>query len=192
VTGGQSMTPSTADLVKAVESVSADEVIILPNNKNIIPVAEQVDGQTERVVRVVPTRGIAEALACLMSYDPQSSAEVNVANMTDTADAVVTGEVTQAVRESSSSAGPIAVGDWLGISRDGIVGVQPTTADAAIELLDRLVTHDHELLTVIAGTDADDDTTERIETWMAEHHAEVEVEVHQGGQPLYPYYFGLE
>ena len=145
-----------------------------------------------RVVRVVPTRGIAEALACLMSYDPQSSAEVNVANMTDTADAVVTGEVTQAVRESSSSAGPIAVGDWLGISRDGIVGVQPTTADAAIELLDRLVTHDHELLTVIAGTDADDDTTERIETWMAEHHAEVEVEVHQGGQPLYPYYFGLE
>jgi len=192
VTGGQSMNPSTADLVKAVESVSADEVIILPNNKNIIPVAEQVDGQTERAVRVVPTRGIAEALACLMSYDPQSSAEVNVANMTDTADAVVTGEVTQAVRESSSSAGPIAVGDWLGISRDGIVGVQPTTADAAIELLDRLVTHDHELLTVIAGTDADDDTTERIETWMAEHHAEVEVEVHQGGQPLYPYYFGLE
>ena len=192
VAGGQSMNPSTAELVQAAESVDADEVIILPNNKNIIPVAEQVDGQTERVVRVVPTRGVAEALACLMSYDPQSGADANVEMMTAAADAVVAGEVTQAVRESTSSAGPIVVGDWLGIARDGILAVQPTPADAAIELLDRLVSHDHELLTVIVGADADESTTERIVEWMAEHHADVDVEVHHGDQPLYPYYFGLE
>jgi len=192
VTGGQSMNPSTADLVAAVESVPAPEVVVLPNNKNIIPVAEQVDAQTSRTVRVVPTRGIAEGLASLMAYDPQATADANAANMTDTADGVVAGEVTQAVRESTSDVGAIAEGDWLGIRREGICAVQPTMAEAAIELLDAILDRDHELLTVIAGADADDATTEQIEAWIEEHHGDVEVEVHEGGQPLYPYYFGLE
>ncbi len=192
VTGGQSMNPSTADLVAAVEAVPAPEVVILPNNKNIIPVAEQVDAQTSRTVKVVPTRGIAEGIASLMSYDPQATAEANAEGMADVASGVLAGEVTQAVRESTSDAGPIAEGDWLGIRREGICAVQPTMAEAAIELLNVMITHDHELLTVIAGEDADDDTTARIEAWVEEHHEDVEVEVHAGGQPLYPYYFGLE
>ena len=192
VTGGQSMNPSTADLVAAVEAVPAPEVVILPNNKNIIPVAEQVDAQTSRTVRVVPTRGIAEGIASLMSYDPQATADTNAESMADIASGVLAGEVTQAVRESTSDVGPIAEGDWLGIRREGICAVQPTMADAAIELLNVMLDHDHELLTVIAGEDADDDTTAKIEAWVEEHHEDVEVEVHQGGQPLYPYYFGLE
>lgn len=192
VTGGQSMNPSTADLVQAVELVPAPEVVILPNNKNIIPVAEQVDAQTSRTVRVVPTRGIAEGIASLMSYDPQSTAEANADSMAEVASGVLAGEVTQAVRESTSDAGPIATGDWLGIRREGICAVQSTMAEAAIELLNVMITRDHELLTVIAGEDADDDTTARIESWVEEHHGDVEVEVHEGGQPLYPYYFGLE
>ena len=192
VTGGQSMNPSTADLVAAVEAVPAPEVVILPNNKNIIPVAEQVDAQTSRTVRVVPTRGIAEGIASLMSYDPQATADTNAESMADIASGVLAGEVTQAVRESTSDVGPIAEGDWLGIRREGICAVQSTMADAAIELLNVMLDHDHELLTVIAGEDADDDTTAKIEAWVEEHHEDVEVEVHQGGQPLYPYYFGLE
>lgn len=192
VAGGQSMNPSTAELVAAVESVPAPEVVILPNNKNIIPVAEQVDAQTSRTVRVVPTKGVAEGLACLMSYDPQDSAETNAANMTAAAAAVVAGEITQAVRESTSDVGPIATGDWLGICRDGIRAVQPTMLEAATGLLSHILDDEHELLTVIAGADADDDVTESIEAWIGEHHPEVEVEVHHGGQPLYPYYFGLE
>lgn len=192
VTGGQSMNPSTADLVAAVESVPASEVVVLPNNKNIIPVAEQVDAQTSRTVRVVPTRGIAEGIASLMAYDPQTTADANAATMTDTASGVVAGEVTQAVRESTSDAGPIAEGDWLGIRREGICAVQPTMAEAAIELLDVILDRDHELLTIIAGEDADDVSTAQIETWIAEHRGDVEVEIHDGGQPLYPYYFGLE
>ncbi|MGB1631584.1 MAG: DAK2 domain-containing protein [Acidimicrobiales bacterium] len=192
VTGGQSMNPSTADLVAAVEAVPAPEVVILPNNKNIIPVAEQVDAQTSRTVKVVPTRGIAEGIASLMSYDPQATAEANAAGMAEVAEGVLAGEVTQAVRESTSEAGPIVEGDWLGIRHEGICAVQPTLAEAAIELLNVMITYDHELLTVIAGEDADDDTTARIEAWVEEHHEDVEVEVHEGGQPLYPYYFGLE
>jgi len=192
VAGGQSMNPSTAELVAAVESVPASEVVILPNNKNIIPVAQQVDAQTSRTVRVVPTKGVAEGLACLMSYDPQDSAETNAANMTSAASAVVAGEVTQAVRDSTSDVGPIASGDWLGVCRDGIRAVQPTMVAAATTLLSHILDDEHELLTVIAGEDADDDATAAIEAWIEEHHPEVEVEVHGGGQPLYPYYFGLE
>jgi dihydroxyacetone kinase-like predicted kinase len=192
VAGGQSMNPSTAELVAAVESVPAPEVVILPNNKNIIPVAEQVDSQTSRTVRVVPTKGVAEGLACLMAYDPQESAESNAANMTLAAADVIAGEITQAVRESTSDVGPIVTGDWLGICRDGIQAVQPTIVGAATTLLEHILDDDHELLTVIAGADADADATEAIEGWVASTHPEVEVEVHQGGQPLYPYYFGLE
>jgi DAK2 domain fusion protein YloV len=192
VAGGQSMNPSTAELVAAVESVPAPEVVILPNNKNIIPVAEQVDAQTSRTVRVVPTKGVAEGLACLMSYDPQDSAETNAANMAAAASAVVAGEVTQAVRESTSDVGTIATGDWIGICRDGIQAVQPTMVGAATTLLAHILDDEHELLTVIAGEGADDDATADIERWVAQNHPEVEVEVHHGGQPLYPYYFGLE
>ncbi|MDW3219165.1 MAG: DAK2 domain-containing protein [Acidimicrobiales bacterium] len=192
VAGGQSMNPSTAELVAAVESVPAPEVVILPNNKNIIPVAEQVDAQTSRTVRVVPTKGVAEGLACLMAYDPQATAEANAAAMTGAATAVVAGEVTQAVRESTSDVGPISTGDWLGICRDGITAVEPNMLDAATGLLASILDDEHELLTVIAGDEAEDDVTAAIEAWIEEHHPEVEVEVHDGGQPLYPYYFGLE
>jgi len=192
VAGGQSMNPSTAELVAAVESVPAPEVVILPNNKNIIPVAEQVDTQTSRTVRVVPTRGVAEGLACLMAYDPQESAASNAERMTEAASAVVAGEVTRAVRDSTSDVGPISAGDWIGICRDGIQAVEPTLIEAATVLLDHILDDDHELLTVIAGEDADDDTTAAIAAWIDSTHPEVEVEVHHGGQPLYPYYFGLE
>lgn len=192
VAGGQSMNPSTADLVAAVESVPAPEVVILPNNKNIIPVAEQVDAQTSRTVRVVPTKGVAEGLACLMAYDPQETAVDNAANMTEAAAAVVAGEVTQAVRESSSDAGPITTGDWLGICRDGIVAVEGSVVDAATGLLANMLDDDHELLTVIVGADADNESTDAIEAWLDTNHPDVDIEVHVGGQPLYPYYFGLE
>ncbi len=192
VAGGQSMNPSTADLVAAVESVPAPEVVILPNNKNIIAVAEQVDALTSRTVRVVPTRGIAEGIACLMAYDPQASAAANVVAMAATADEVVAGEVTQAVRDSNSDAGPIVTGDWLGIRRDGIAAVASTMVEAATELLRALLDEDHGLLTIIAGEGSDQATTDAIEGWIEANHPDVEVEVHVGGQPLYPYYFGLE
>lgn len=192
VAGGQSMNPSTADLVAAVESVPAPEVVILPNNKNIIPVAEQVDALSSRAVRVVPTRGIAEGMASLMVYDPQISAESNAAAMTRAAGDVVPGEVTQAVRDSVCDVGPIATGDWMGICRSGICSVAPTMLEAVCGLLEVIIDDEHELLTVIGGSEADDRVTEQIVDWLETHHREIEVEVHDGGQPLYPYYFGLE
>jgi uncharacterized protein len=192
VTGGQSMNPSTAQLLDAVESVPAPEVVILPNNKNIIAVAEQVDTLTEKVVRVLPTRSITEGFAALLAYDPEASADDNVEAMREHAEAVVNGEVTQAVRDSSCDVGPISEGDWLGIARDGIRVVDPDLALAACGLLDDLVTDDHELVTVIEGEGASPGCTRHVTEWLAEHKPGVEAEVLHGGQPLYPYLFGIE
>ncbi len=192
VAGGQSMNPSTADLLRAVESAPASEVVILPNNKNIIAVAEQVDGQTERTVSVVPTHGVAEGIACLMGFDPQSTAAANAETMSALAGEVVAGEVTQAVRASTSDVGDIAEGDWIGIARDGIRAVGHRLVEAATALLEEIIDEHHELLTVIVGEATDDATTAAIEEFVRTHNPEVEVEMHDGGQPLYPYYFGLE
>jgi len=192
VTGGQTMNPSTQQLLDAVEAANASQVIILPNNKNIIPVAEQVDALSEKSVRVVKTRGIAEGFAALLAYDPDTDVDSNVDSMSDAAGNVTAGEVTRAVRASTCDVGPIAEGDWLGISRDGIRSVEATLADATTKLLEELVGEDHEIVTLIEGEGAGAADTRRITEWLAEHKGHVEVEIHHGGQPLYPYLIGVE
>ncbi len=192
VTGGQSMNPSTEQLLQAVDQVSADQVVILPNNKNIIAVAERVNEATERSVGVVPTRSIAEGFAALLAYDPEASLVSNVAAMSDAGGAVEAGEVCQAVRPSKSEAGDIAEGDWLGLTRRGITTVKPTLVEATSAMLDELVGSDHEIVTLIRGAQADDETVAEVEAWLADHRPHVEVEVHHGGQPLYPFYVGVE
>ncbi len=192
VTGGQSMNPSTAQLLEACDQVNADQVIILPNNKNIIPVAEQVDELSAKCVRVVRTRGIAEGFAALLEYDPDAAADENVESMTAAAASVVAGEVTRAVRATTCDVGPIAEGDWIGIARDGIRAIDQTLAGAATGLLDALVTGDHEIVTLIEGDGSGAADTRRITEWLAEHRPDVQVEVHHGGQPLYPYLIGVE
>ena len=192
IAGGQTMNPSTEHFVQAVEQLDASEIVLLPNNKNIVPVAERVDECTQATVRVVPTRGIAEGLAALMAYDPSASADGNQSAMADAAAEVVTGEVTQAVRDTESELGPIAAGQWLGLDRRGLRTVAPSAAQAATGLLAELIDDGHELVTVISGADATTAEVEEVVAWLAEHHPAVETEVHKGNQPLYPFYFGVE
>jgi DAK2 domain fusion protein YloV len=193
VTGGQTLNPSTAELLDAVVRVNADQVIVLPNNKNIIPVAEQLDALTDKVVRVVATRSMPEALAALVVYDPEADAEENLASMGSAIDAMVTGEVTRAVRDASSDAGPVTTGDWIGLLRgEGIVAVSGSVEGAAIALLGHIVTPDREIVTIIEGVDATVSATEAIVSWLSGEHPAVQVECHRGGQALYPYLFGVE
>jgi dihydroxyacetone kinase-like predicted kinase len=134
-----------------------------------------------------------EAIAALVVYDPEGSAEDNGVEMTDAANSVVTGEVTTAVRSTSSPAGPIAEGDWIGLVRgDGIVSVGTSMVAAATALLDTIVDDGAELVTVITGDSADDAATDEIRGWLREHRGDVAFEVQPGGQPLYPYLFGVE
>jgi DAK2 domain fusion protein YloV len=192
VAGGQSMNPSTAQILEAVERCPADSVIVLPNNKNIVPVAEQVHALTTRRVEVVPTQAIVEALAALVAYDPQASVDTNAAAMTEAVQRVRTGEVTQAVRDGAGEGGPIKAGDWIAISRDGVSVIAKTAVDAAIGLVDRLADDESELVTVLVGADAATSDTARLEEHLALAHPQLEVEVHEGDQPLYPYLVGVE
>ncbi len=193
VTGGQTLNPSTAELLDAVEHMNSQQVIILPNNKNIIPVANQVNALTKKEVRVVPTCSMPEALAALVSYDPEADVDANCEAMSDAAKSVATGEVTQAVRDTNTDAGAVKNGDWIGLVRgDGVVAIGSTMVVAATQLLDQLLSGNGELLTVITGNLATARATEEIIAYMADKHPDVEVEVHPGGQPLYPFLFGVE
>ena len=193
VTGGQTLNPSTAELLDAVERMNAQQVIILPNNKNIIPVANQVGELTKKTVRVVPTCSMPEALAALVVYDPEATAERNGDEMTEAALSVATGEITQAVRDTESDAGTITAGDWIGIVRgDGIVAIGGTWRAAASQLLSHLITPEREIVTALEGSDATSAMTDELRAWLFENHPDVVVEVHRGGQPLYPYLFGVE
>ncbi len=193
VTGGQTLNPSTAELLAAVEAVNAEQVIVLPNNKNIIAVAEQLDALTSKRVIVVPTRSMPEALAALVVYDPEADAESNAEEMADAAASMATGEVTRAVRDTDSPAGPIAAGDWIGlVSGDGIVAVGATVEAVSIEVLGQLVTAASEIVTLVTGVDAGRAETDALESWLRDHQPQVQVEIHRGGQPLYPFLFGVE
>ncbi len=193
VAGGQSMNPSTAELIAAVNSLPAGRVLLLPNNKNIIPVAQRVNGETQREVHVVPTRNVMEGIASLVAFSSHETITKNAEQMHRVVEATTTGEVTQAVRDASTQVGPVRAGDWLGVGPDAITSVASEVGTAATTLLDRIIIRaDHELLTVITGADADDATTAVIEAHMSRCHPEVQVEVQYGGQPLYPYYFGFE
>jgi len=192
VSGGQSMNPSTEDLLEAVEAVPADQVILLPNNKNIVAVASHVQALTEKVVQVVPTTSVTEGFAALLDYDPHGDAEHNVTCMSAAAERVLTGEVTRAIRASASDAGPIEEGSWIGLSDDRISVVAPTLAECVEGLLGKLLDDTHEIVTLIEGEGASQGDTRRITSWLEERFPNVETEVHHGGQALYPYLFSIE
>ncbi|HUR76744.1 MAG TPA: DAK2 domain-containing protein [Acidimicrobiales bacterium] len=192
VAGGQSMNPSTAQILEAVEAAPSEGVVVLPNNKNIIAVAEQVQDLTDKTVRVVKTVGVAEGFAALMEYDPEASADENAETMASCADRVISGEVTRAVRDSEADVGRITEGDYLGISRDGIAVIADTLDGAVCGLIDTLSTDDHEIITLIEGEGATTGSTRRLTEWINEHRPKASVEVHHGGQPLYPYLLSIE
>ncbi len=192
VVGGQTMNPATADLVKAVEAVPSKEVVILPNNKNIRPVAEQVDALSDKTVRVLATGSIVEGFAALLAYDPAADAEANVAAMAESAERVVPAEITHAVRDTTTDAGEVHEGDYIGLSRDGVIAVADSVVMCARILLSRLLNDTHELVTLIEGEGAKIGDTRSIEEWLSDEYSDVALEVHQGGQPLYPYLLGIE
>jgi DAK2 domain fusion protein YloV len=192
VTGGQAMNPSTAELLAAIDEAPAEEVVVLPDNENVVPVAEAAAAVSRKHVRVVPTPSVVHGFAALMEYDPRAGADANAAAMEASASRIVAGAVTQAVRASASPAGPIAAGDWLGVVGKTVLVVAPTLVEAACGLIGKLLSPEHELVTLFEGEGATAAETRRVTGWLGEHRPDVEVEVHHGGQPLYPYLVSIE
>jgi dihydroxyacetone kinase-like predicted kinase len=186
------MNPSTQDMLEAVELVPYEEVVLLPNNKNVIPVAERAVEHSSKPVRLVPTHSLAEAFAALMGFEREADADANAKSMAEAADQVRWGEVTWAVRDAKTAAGPVREGDHLALLGHDIVAVAPDLADAACGLLERLVEGEHELITVVEGEAATPEATKTISDWLAQHCPGITVEVHRGDQPLSAYLFSAE
>ena len=192
VLGGQSMNPSTSELLDAVERAPGEEVLILPNNSNIVAVAQAVDAETSKTVVVIPTISIPGGLASLLGYDPQATAAQNSLTMTEIVDGVKVGEVTQAVRPTNTGVGEVATGDWIGLDSDGICSIGSSLTQAATALLEQLVEEHDEILSVVVGDEATDADVRAVTEWMSENRPGVDTEVHKGGQSHYPFFFGVE
>jgi uncharacterized protein len=190
VDGGQTANPSTAELVEALQELEADEAVILPNNPNVRLAAEHAAEQGERPAVVVPTASIPAGLAAALAFDGTRSAAENAAAMTEAAAAVATGEVTRASRDVSLNGLAIRRGDWLGLADDEPVGGGDDFAEVALAVVTRLLSQPRTLLTLLTGDDPPplDALLERLEA----DHPELEVEVHEGGQPHYPLLLGAE
>ena len=192
VKGGQSMNPSTADLLEAAEATASEHVIILPNNSNIVAVAEQVDLQTSKTVRVVGTHTVTEGFASLLGYDPEATSDKNQTGMSQAAQMVESGEITTAVRESTTEIGEIKKGDFLGLQKGKVTVIAETIVEATKNLLKEMISDEHEIVTLVTGEDSNQKETDEITAWVDAEYEVIEVEVHAGGQPLYPYYIGIE
>jgi len=193
VSGGQTMNPSTQDLLDAVSRVNADKVVILPNNKNIQMAAASAASVADRPVGVVPTRSVPQAFAALLMYDGSDDLEAIVSEMTLAASGVRTGEVTIAVKDAKGKVGAIKAGQVIGIIDDeDIEAVGESVGEVALALVSSLLDDGAETLTLLAGTDLDDDALAAIAQAAQAAFPEVTVETHRGEQPLYPLILSAE
>ncbi len=193
VIGGQTMNPSTNDLLEVVDGVTAGTVIVLPNNKNIVPVAEQLNALSTKHVVVVPTRSVQQGIAAMFGYDPGTTDLAGtVEDMAAAASSVVDGEVTRAVRDAVVDFGPISRGDWMGIADGSILVADPDLETVLRGLVAAVLPPGAELLTIYVGEGSTLSTTKALTAWLAELYPRLDVSVVDGGQPLYPYLVSIE
>ena len=193
VSGGQTMNPSTKELLDAVNSVNADAVIILPNNSNIIMAAQSCSDVSEKPCAVVPTKSVPEAFSAMFAFDETASLEENVAAMTEARDEVKTGEVTRAIKDSKDVHGnPIHDGDVIGIAAGELEVVSDSIEDATLRVLEVLEAEDADTLTILAGEDYTDEEFEALIERIEEAYEDLEIDSHRGEQPLYPIVLSVE
>ncbi|BDC54813.1 DAK2 domain-containing protein [Bacillus altitudinis] len=192
IEGGQTMNPSTEDIVKAIDSIHAETVFILPNNSNIVMAAKQAATVSSREVIVIPTKTVPQGMSALLSLNEAASNEDNEAAMLEAIDHVKSGQITFAVRDTQIDGIDIAKGDYMGLYNGKITLTAKNQLDAAKELLTQMVTEDDEIVTIIKGEDASSDEMEALEAYIEETFEDVEVEVHDGKQPLYSYILAVE
>ncbi len=192
VDGGQTMNPSTEDIVKAVEAAPADSLIILPNNKNIILTAKQAATLTDKQVYVVPTTSAPEAFSALIAYDDSKSLNENGQAMDAAAALVTTGEVTTASRDSKVNKKKVTKGDIIGIASGSLIAGGGTVAETALKLIKAMANEDTEVITLIKGADLDEAELPKLIEKLAKKFPEADTNVYEGGQPLYPLIIGVE
>lgn len=193
IEGGQTMNPSTEDMLNAIEHVNAKTVFILPNNKNIIMAANQaVDLVEDKQIIVIPTKTIPQGITALVNYIPDHSAEENKEQMMAEIENVKTGQVTYAVRDTEIDGKTIKQNDFMGIGDKSILSVGTDLRATTLEMVDAMVDEDSAIVSIYFGSDSDEDSANELAAAIEEKYPDVEVEVNDGGQPLYYYVISVE
>ncbi|MBU5467689.1 DAK2 domain-containing protein [Virgibacillus sp. MSJ-26] len=192
IEGGQTMNPSTQDLTDAINEANAEQIIILPNNKNITMAAEQAAEMADKEVGVVPTRSIPQGISALLAFHPESELEDNKKSMEEASTHVKTGQVTYAVRDTQIDGITIKKGNFMGIADGKIKSTHKNRLEAVKLLLDELITEDDEILTILQGEEAEDSEVKDLEAFIEETYEDIEIETHNGEQPIYSYILSVE
>ncbi|MGL9891995.1 DAK2 domain-containing protein [Enterococcus mundtii] len=192
ISGGQTMNPSTEDIVKAINEVNADKVIILPNNKNIFMAADQAAEVAELPVAVVPSKTVSQGLTAMLSFNEQATLEENKETMTDVLSSVVSGQVTHAIRDTMIDGVKITEGDFLGMIDGKIVISNPDILATSLATLEQMINEDTEIVTILTGEDGSAEQAQAFADQLSDKYPELEIEIHQGDQPVYPYLFSAE
>lgn len=192
ISGGQTMNPSTEDIVKAIEAVNAKQVIILPNNKNIFMAAQSAAEVVDIPARVVETRTVPQGFTSLLAFDTTKTLDDNVADMTASLSEVTSGSITLAVRDTTIDGLEIHENDYLGMV-DGKILVSDANLEAALKAtFEQMITEDSEIVTIFVGEDGEVLLAEELADYLEEKYEDIEVEIHEGNQPVYPYLMSVE
>ncbi|MCM3736173.1 DAK2 domain-containing protein [Bacillus cytotoxicus] len=192
IEGGQTMNPSTEDIVKAIEEANAEKVIILPNNGNIVMAAEQAASVVDQEVIVVRSKTVPQGMAAMLAFNPAGTLEENEAQMNEALTHVKTGQITYAVRDTEIDGVTINKDDFMCIADGKIVSTDVEKITAAKKLLENMLDEDAEILTILQGEDASEEEVDALVTFVEDKFEDVEVEVHNGNQPLYSFIFSVE
>ena len=192
ISGGQTMNPSTEDILKAIKEVNADQVVVLPNNKNIFMAADQAAEVSEIPVVVVPSKTVSQGMTAMLAFNGEQSLEDNKTAMTDMLESVISGQVTHAIRDTSIDGVEIHEGDFLGMIDGKIVLSEPDQYQTPLDTLNKMINEDIEIITIIVGEDGNQAEAEKISEALEASHPDLEVEIHEGNQPVYPYLLSAE
>jgi DAK2 domain fusion protein YloV len=192
IEGGQTMNPSTADIVKAIESVNAKNIYVLPNNGNIIMAAQQAKEVSSKKVTVIPTKSIPQGITAVVTMNPDAAPEENETEITETISKVKTGQVTFAVRDTVFNEVEINEGNYLGIYNGKLISAKTDLDEITKELIDSMVDENSELITVLYGNDLTVDQTKCIEEYISDKYPQCDISFNYGGQPLYYYIISVE
>lgn len=192
ISGGQTMNPSTADIVDAIKASGANQAVVLPNNSNIFMAAEQAVDLADVPVQVVKTRTVQQGLTAMMGYNPEAEASENASAMSDMIADVKSAQITQAVRDTTLNGVEIHNGDWMGIIDGDIQIVADTSEAAAEQSVEKMLDDDSEIVTIIFGADTKEKAANKLAKSVSAIDEDLEIEIHDGGQPLYPFLISVE
>lgn len=192
ISGGQTMNPSTADIIDAIKKSGAKKAIVLPNNGNIVMAAKQAAEVADIPVGIVPTKTISQGLTAMLSFDPDASIDDNVEAMTEDLDTVVSGEVTQANRDTTINDVEVHKNDYLGIIDGDIQIDNSDLIQATIEMVEKMLDEDSEIITIMYGRDSNKEQAQKVVDGLKAKHDDLEFEVHDGGQPVYNFLVSVE